>query len=64
MKSVILLLVLTVSASAEDIKAPPINCDDVRAVVQTIGKSEALRMAREAGASELRIKQAKRCLKR
>lgn len=64
MRAVILLVAFMVSAHAEDIKAPPINCDDVRAVVQTIGKKEALRMAREAGASEERIAAARRCLKR
>jgi hypothetical protein len=59
-KTVVLLLALTVSASAEE----AINCADVRAVVQTIGKTEALRLAREAGASETRIKRARRCLRR
>jgi hypothetical protein len=62
MKSAILLLALTVPVSAED-KPPPINCDDVRAVVQAVGKTEALRLARETGASEARIKLARRCLK-
>jgi hypothetical protein len=62
-KSFVLLLALTVPASAEDIKAPPVNCADVRAVVQAVGKTEALRLARETGASEARIKLARRCLK-
>lgn len=39
------------------------TCDDVRAVVAWIGEARAVEMAREAGATENQIREAKRCLK-
>jgi hypothetical protein len=39
------------------------TCDDVRAVVAWIGEARAVEMAREAGASDSQIREAKRCLK-
>lgn len=39
------------------------TCDDVRAVVAWIGEARAVEMAREAGASNLQIDKARRCLK-
>jgi hypothetical protein len=44
MKSVVLLLALTVSVSADE---ADLNCADVRAVAQAIGRSEAFRMPGE-----------------
>lgn len=39
------------------------TCDDVRAVVAWIGEARAVGMAREAGATEKKIKDARRCLR-
>jgi hypothetical protein len=61
LKYLLVLTALLCPAEAKNIKTP--NCDDVRTVVQAVGKKEALRMAREAGASEERIRRARECLK-
>lgn len=39
------------------------TCDDVRAVVAWVGEARAVKMAREAGASNYQIDKARRCLK-
>jgi hypothetical protein len=39
------------------------NCVDVRAVVAWIGEAKAVEMAREAGATEKQINDARRCLR-
>lgn len=76
--AVALLCVLTVNVARAEKPIPPglakvmaegagrvVNptCDDVRAVVAWIGEARAAAMAREAGATEARIKEAKRCLR-
>ena len=54
-------LAKVMAEGAERIVDP--TCDDVRAVVAWIGEARAVEMAREAGASNLQIDKARRCLK-
>lgn len=63
--SALILIGLRVHARADDhnlrIKVS-LTCQDVQAVVQLVGWPELVRRAREAGASEGLIDEARRCL--